>query len=325
MYLIHIMELLYIILVFVVVCILYFHIIYQYKVSEDLEIYEMDYKDNASLQETCNINQPVIFDRGPFELPNLRSCKQILNVKDINDYYKGLDSVDSVELPCESVIDLLNKDEKSCYFTENNEIFIDESGLHKQITKLDTELKPKYAFYTKYDILMGSKNCTTPFRYHTKSRKFLYVARGTDVRIKMASWKYTKYLQEIKDYENLDFKSNLNVWINNETDKDLDKIQFLEFVVPVGFILSIPSYWWYSIKYEESETVIIEYNYTSLINNLAHTCHFAKFYLQQRNTIKHFSNSVKLFNFETNKQRDSFSENSSCIITDKQVLESGVL
>ena len=276
------MELCYIILVFVIVCIFYFHITSQYKISEDLEIYEMDYTDNASLQETCNINQPVIFQRGPLELPDFRSCKQILNVKDINDFYKGIDSVDSIELPCDSVVDLLNKDKKNCYFTENNENFIEESGLYKQINKLDAELKPKYIWYAKYDLLMGSKNCTTPFRYHTKSRKFLYVARGTDVRIKMASWKYTKYLEEIKDYENLDFKSKFNVWNYDERNEDMDKIQFLEFVVPVGFILNIPSYWWFSIKYQESETVIVEYNYASFVNNLANTNHFANFFYNNK-------------------------------------------
>jgi hypothetical protein len=58
-----IMNIVYIVVVFSIVFLSYFHIINQYQTSEDSEIYEMDYKDNANLQETCNIKQPVIFQR----------------------------------------------------------------------------------------------------------------------------------------------------------------------------------------------------------------------------------------------------------------------
>ena len=33
----------------------------EYKTSEDLEIYEFDYKDNNYLQEVCELKQPAIF------------------------------------------------------------------------------------------------------------------------------------------------------------------------------------------------------------------------------------------------------------------------
>ena len=41
---------------------LYLHVLEQYKKSEDLEIYEMDYSSNAQLQEVCNVKQPVLFE-----------------------------------------------------------------------------------------------------------------------------------------------------------------------------------------------------------------------------------------------------------------------
>ena len=78
------MNAIYIIIIFIVVCISYFHIVNQYRTSEDLVVYEMDYKDNVDLQETCNINQPVIFQMGTIEFPDLTTYKQILNVKDNN-------------------------------------------------------------------------------------------------------------------------------------------------------------------------------------------------------------------------------------------------
>ena len=34
----------------------------QFKKSEDLEIYEMDYSTNAHLQDVCDVRQPVLFN-----------------------------------------------------------------------------------------------------------------------------------------------------------------------------------------------------------------------------------------------------------------------
>ena len=47
-------------------------------------------------------------------------------MKDINEYHKCVDTVDSVILPCQSVIQLLSADTKGTYFSENNENFLEE-------------------------------------------------------------------------------------------------------------------------------------------------------------------------------------------------------
>ena len=49
------------IFLFILILFMYIHIVNQYKTSEDLEIYEMDYVSNAHLQEVCSIKQPVLF------------------------------------------------------------------------------------------------------------------------------------------------------------------------------------------------------------------------------------------------------------------------
>ena len=41
---------------FLLVLFFYIHVTAQFKKSEDLEIYEMDYSDNAHLQEVCDVN-----------------------------------------------------------------------------------------------------------------------------------------------------------------------------------------------------------------------------------------------------------------------------
>ena len=238
------MNNIYVFIIFVVTFFLYFHIIKQYETSEDLEIYEMDYLDNENLQETCEIKQPVLFYRGLQELPDISTYKQLLNIKSVND-------INPIELPCEAVMELLHsqyseekrqkrneneqpreqKEEKEetnvYYFSENNSNFIEETVLYKIFKNLDYELKPKITtMSTNYDILLGGKDSYTPLRYHKNSRKFIYVVEGESVRIKMAPWKFTKYLHEIKDFENFEYRSEINVWnnTNNVFENDLMKV-----------------------------------------------------------------------------------------------------
>ena len=83
----------------------------------------------------------------------------------------------------------------------------------------------------------------------------------------MAPWKFTKYLHEIKDFENLEYRSEINVWnnTNNVFENDLMKVQFVEFDLPRGSIVHIPNYWWYSIKYKDRINILFECNIVPLL------------------------------------------------------------
>lgn len=285
------MNVIYPIIIFVIVSICYVHIVNEYKLSEDLEVYEMDYSNNKNLQETCNIKQPVIFKRNKkIVFPSLEKFKQTLMIKDLNDYYeKHETSVRSIELPCSSFLQLLKTDTTSRYFSENNQSFIDEAGIQKIFSHLDLELKPDYSVQSNYDILLASTGACTPFRYHTSSRKYLYVVNGS-IRMKMASNKYSKYLDEVRDFENLEFKSHINVW-EDKDNSNIDKIQFVEFDVPSGHIVYIPPFWRYSIKYTEVGAIILENSYSSLINKVAFIGDSIRYHFQQHITTKDYKES----------------------------------
>jgi hypothetical protein len=306
------MEILYIIVIFVIVSFLYIHTMNQFKTSDDLEVYEFDYIDNMNLQETCDVLQPVIFKRKKqLILPCLDNYKQLLNLKDSLDYYKDFDSIQSIELPCKSLLELLGTDTAGHYFSENNKTFIAESGILKNLVRLDDELQPKFCLQSNYDILFGSENTSTPLRFHTNTRKYLY-ALNSSIKVKMCSQKFTKYLHLIKDYENLEFFSQINCWTTDqlyqEYTADLEQIQFLEFDLPMGHILYIPKYWWYSIKFIQSGTQIIEYNYSTLINKMAHFTDSVKFYLQNQNVVGNFTKSVDMTMKDTQNNEEVTSD-----------------
>jgi len=292
------------ILLFLIVFFFYIHVTAQFKKSEDLEIYEMDYSDNVHLQEVCDVKQPILFDFKPiaaefFEKVNSDTICDFsdnhngadidadLKIKETADYYnENIDSVDYIVLPFKSSLTLMTSDINSQYFTENNEDFLVESGIVKSFHRCDDYLKPSMTVQTKFDILMGSIDSYTPLRYHTQYRNFLSVNSGK-ITVKMTPFKSTKYLYEIDDYESYEFRSPVNVWKpQRKYMHEMDKLKFLEFDVYSGNTLYVPPYWWYSIKFVEKDTLVCGFIYNSVMNCVANSPKWARYFLQQSNTHK---------------------------------------
>ena len=276
------------ILLFVIILFIYIHITHQFKRSEELEVYEMDYINNSHLHTVCDIKQPIVFSFNTDfnEKVNKNNFNQFNNldmkIKNINDYNNN--DVDYVILPYQNVTTLFNTDTKGSYFTENNSSFIEESNLIQHFQDTDSYLKPHFTVNTMYDIQSGSKNSYTPLRYHTYYRNFLFVNSGK-IRIKFTPWKSKKYLYPIKDYENYEFRSHVDVW--NTQDKysnEMSKMQFIEIDVLPNHIIYIPSYWWYSIQYIEDNTFVSSFTYNSIMNCISNLNHYTLYLFQQHNT-----------------------------------------
>jgi len=289
--------------IFTVILFLYIHIVGEYSRSEDLEIYEMDYSDNKQFQEVCNIKQPVLFEFRTIEpqifqeitIQNIASVKDDLKIIDSNDYWKDLDTVDSISVPIQTAHKLMETDTNSHFLTEHNEGFMEENNLATKLYPLDKYFKPYGTVQTKYDFIMGSKQCNTPLRYHNEYRQLMCVTSGK-IHVKMSPWKSTKYLSPQKDFEKYEFRSPINVW--NPQPKymhEMDKIKFLEFDVLAGHILYIPPYWWYSIKYsDEPNTCAFVCTYNTLINRIANISDIGMYMLQQQNITKKMVGTLNL-------------------------------
>jgi len=302
------------IILFFIVLFLYIHIVHQFKRSEDLEIYEMDYSTNQHLQEVCDIKQPVLFQYQTvypefFEKINEETIRQQnypydVKVKDIQDYWKNEMTVDPLLLPFQSAQTLIESDTKSNYFSENNHEFIEESGIIMQFQENNDYLKPNFTIQTKYDLQFASKDCITPLQYHTNYRYFICVNSGK-IRIKMTPWKSKKYLHIIKDYDNYEFRSPINVWKpQSEYMNDMEKLKFLEFDILAGNVLYIPAYWFYSIQYCDSKTFITGFTYISIMNSIVNIPNYTLYFLQQQNIQKKITKTVT-FEDETNTKEEN--------------------
>jgi len=260
--------------IFCLVLFIYLHIQFHLKTSEDLEMYEVDQPSKNKLEEICDIRQPVLFD---FE------CDKIIETTNKNyfsNHYhafeikiRNINEEDPntelyIPLLINTAVKLFEEDKSASYFSENNTDFLEETGIIKNMRYNDEFLRPYMVSNCNYDIMMGSDNTCSPFRYELNYRNYFVITQGS-AQIKLAPPNSAKYLHTIYDYENFEFKSPVNPWHPQPKFKpDFDKIKCLEFTLTAGKTIFIPAYWWYSIKFN-SNTSIACFRYRTYMNNAA--------------------------------------------------------
>ena len=290
--------------IFFLVLFLYLHIQFHLKTGEDLEMYEVDQPSKEKLEEICDLRQPVLFD---FE------CNKIIETtsrdyitRNFNAFEIKIrntkDSDDNAELymplPLHSAATLLNEDKSSTYFSENNSEFLEETGICKNFRYNDEFIRPYMVSNCNYDILFGSANTCTPFRYKINYRNYFLLTQGS-AQIKLAPPHSTKYLHPNYDYENFEFRTNINPWNTQpKYASDFDKIKCLEFTLLPGKTLYIPAYWWYSIKFNEN-TSISNFIYKTYVNNLANLPHLCLHALQIQNVKRNIVKKINIQHLNT--------------------------
>ena len=272
------------IIIFIIILTIYMHVNEEHKISEDLEIYEMDFKDNKQLQEICNLKQPVLFKLEEVEpkffkeINIIGDTKTPVTVKDKAD----IDNANSIKLPYDSAQTLMKTDTSSRFYSERNFKIANETSF--DFTKLDTYLKPYLTMHSKRELLFGSKGAHTVMRYHTEHRKFLAIRKGR-VHVKMTPWRSNRLLHVTKDYVNYDFRSKVDVLEpQSKYVSDIEQLKFLEFDVDAGYVLNIPPFWFYSIKYSnEDRCELFELTYNTPMNTISNLHLWGLYYIQHQN------------------------------------------
>ena len=262
------------IFIFCLVLFLYLHIQYHLKTSDDLEVYTIERPSKETLEEICNIRQPVIFEFHNDRL--LESC----NLASLDDNYGAFDiqvrdvtnKDDNTELYLpfllKEAINIFSQDKSEKYISEKNQDFLKETGAVKNYTYNDAFLRPPLVSKCIYDFMTGSIGSKTPLRYDLNYRNFYYVTSGK-INIKLIPPHNSKYLYPVKDYDNFEFRSPVNVWdVQTEYKADFDKVKVLDVSLSKGEIIYIPAYWWFSIEYEKISSVCA-FKYRTFMNYLA--------------------------------------------------------
>ncbi len=262
------------IFIFCLVLFLYLHIQYHLKTSDDLEVYTIERPSKETLEEICNIRQPVVFEFKNERL--LESC----NLTNLDDNYGAFDiqvrdvtnkdENSELYLPflLKEAINIFGEDKNEKYISEKNQDFLKETGAIKNYNYNDAFLRPPLVSKCIYDFMTGSVGSKTPLRYNINYRNFYYNTLGR-VNIKLIPPSSSKYLYPVKDYDNFEFRSPVNVWnVQQEYKADFDKVKVLDVTLNKGEIIFIPAYWWYSIEYETVSS-ICAFKYRTFMNSLA--------------------------------------------------------
>ena len=295
--------------IFCLVLFIYLHINFHLKTSPDLEMYEVDQPSKERLEEICDLRQPVLFDFESQKIAETSNKTYIMNnynafeIKIRNASENSVNDELFMPLPLHSAVKLFDEDKTSSYFSENNTDFLEESGVIKSFKYNDEYLRPYMVSNCNYDILMASKLTHTPFRYEINYRNYFLLTQGS-AQVKMAPPHSTKYLSPIYDYENFEFRSPVNPWTpQTKYSADFDKIKCLEFTLVPGKTLFIPAYWWYSIKFNDSNTSISCFHYRTYMNNFAIIQYIALHALQIQNVKRNVAKKINIE--ELNKDNES--------------------
>ena len=296
--------------IFCIVLFLYLHINYHLKTSNDLEIFTIERPSKDKLEQICDVRQPVVFNFNNERL--LQSC----TLTSLDDNYGAFDvnlrdvtnDDDNSELYLpfllKEVLNIFREDKSKKLISENNSDFLKETGAIKNFTYNDSFLRPPLVSKCMYDLMTGCIGSKTPLRYNLNYRNYFYVTQGK-INIKLICPQNSRYLYPIKDYDNFEFRSPVNVWdIQEEYKRDFNKVKVLDITLQKGEIISIPAYWWYSINYEKLSSICV-FKYRTFMNVLAIFPDLVLSMLQGQNIKRDIAKKVEIKNVDSiEKQKE---------------------
>ena len=281
-------------LIFVIIFFIYIHIKSFTKISNDTDIYVLNNPSHEMIEENSRFNQPLHIKNIDSDIYNLNydwlyDNFKYYDIKYININDKELQKITNLN----NANTIFNNDISNLYISKNNDDFIKSTYLNEYIKKLDIILRSNMLVYSKYDIITGSKDSYTKLEYSLISKNYIIPTSGS-IEIFLYPPKYNKYMHINKDYFNMEFTSNIDIYnISDKYKDDLNKCKPLKVILNIGDSLLIPMFWIYSIKLLEKNTIVYNLKYKSLINYIVNTKHDFIHLLQKYNKkIKQKDNNI---------------------------------
>lgn len=230
------------IIIFCFILFIYLHVQFHLKICNDLEIYNFDSVLNYDLNELDKLRQPMIF---------MEISDDIL-LKFSSVYNMPPDAKFKVDNHKMTLSEL--KDSPFYSLEYGNMTFYKQHYM-----KYDNVLKPMGAFQ-EYDIWTGH-NSIVPLRYMFFCRFFI-VPVDKPISVKLTSPDNSNRLHPNENYIDYEFTSDENPWQSEIS------VKFLEVTVNPGQYLFVPSYWWFSVRFNELTNVVC-FKYDTIMNSIA--------------------------------------------------------
>lgn len=260
-------------ILFILILFLYIHIQDQYKKVTETEIYEYDYESKTKLFNICRWKLPIIFS---LELPDIPETNifENLNIRDVRQYLGSPEYVHSTKLSYSSAMNIINTDSNGVLYSDRNSSLINSSKhWNEWFSNINNFLLPEYNVLETRDVIIGSVDSKTLTMYHKNNYSFLYVPNNYDnITVRLYPFKQTEFINPTTDKLYNEHYSQIDLY------DDSSKIKPIEIIIQPGFLLYVPSYWFYSIKFTGNKNVVCKIEYCTAINYLAnfkdHVIHF---------------------------------------------------
>jgi hypothetical protein len=300
--------------VFIIVLIVYIHICFHHKMSNNLDVYEMDdIVTKDKFEDILNTRQPVVFN---FSNKLIFEFNEALfdEYANINlNVHKCLDD-DIVFTPVQTAIASKLFKSKQLYISERNASFLEKSKMLNNMNRCDGHLRPYALSNSYYDLITGNSESYTTLRHEICYRNFFIVTSGS-VCVKLFPPIYKETLQHTDDYEKFMFYSKINPWdVKFPYTESFSQSKCIDISLEKGQIISIPAYWYYSFMLKEESTFITSFKYNTFFNELATIQYNALFFLQNQNTTYKFvkeKKNKKIPKKEKRENKNKKTENNS--------------
>jgi hypothetical protein len=226
--------------IIVFICLLYIHIKYYIDYADTDQIYALDVVTHLTLDKSTYLKHPVTFN---------------YNINNINNFIK-LDKINILDIS-NNYNEILLKEKDAMKLIKLSNYYSQYNDLSNSID--DKLFKPLTTISNKYDILFGQKDVVTKLSSEYAYRTILVVVDGS-IDIKLVHPKYSNLLNEELNCKYIVRESNYNIWNNDIPKSDLLHLE-------KGKALSIPIYWWWSIKFG-SEAKILQFKYYTFMNQI---------------------------------------------------------
>lgn len=265
--------------------------------SNDLEVYTIDNVSKDRLEEICNLKQPVLFEynnENLIEIVNIGKLEELYGAFDVK--IRNIDEKDKereVYLPIllSEVVKIFQSKKNNKVIIENNNDFLEETGLLKTFRYNDSFLRPPLVSICKYDFMSGSEESYTPLRYNISHRNFYMVTSGK-IKMKLIPPLHGKYLQKENDYDIFEFGSPVDPWeVQDKYKPEFDKVKVLDLELHPGQIINIPPYWWYSIKYVKVSSICV-FKYRTYMSTVSILPNLLMGLLQQQNIKREIAEKI---------------------------------
>lgn len=247
------------IIVFLIILFMYIHLLFHWKVSNEIDIPHILTPDKERLETIADMRQPFIFEKNIESSLHLEGSERDVNIKKMKEH--------PIKISHKGMLSAIKKEP---YLSEDNKKFLNELPWEKEWNELNTYLIPYMNWKTEHDIIYGNKGVYTDLKYSMNYRNYICVLEG-NIEIKLLLPCSAKTVGVCGETT-----STINVWESSENDKKcLQDVSTILIPLKKGSVLYIPAYWWFSIKMNDFSSVMF-FSYSTYMNTLSQVPHTIK-------------------------------------------------